>query len=61
MAVLILYRENAFQLHVTQKPLAEAFSPPNPYPTETLAIKQITSVKAHVLCVAVVQKNHKRV
>ena len=45
MAVVILYGASAFQLHVTQKPLAEAFSPRNPHPTETLAKRQTTSVK----------------
>lgn len=61
MAVVISCRANAFQLHVTQKPLAEALSPENPHPTETLAKRQTTSVKTQGLCVELVQKDHNQV
>lgn len=56
MAVVIWYRASAFQLHVTQKPLAEVLPPRNPHPTETLAKRQTTSVKTQGLCVELVQK-----
>lgn len=54
MAIVILYKVSAFQLHVTQKPLAEAVSSPEiPIP-----LRPYLKDKTQGLFVELAQKDH---